>query len=301
MHSKPPVWRPQTLAAEVLVYLGIPALLVVGLGIIGTILVTLVGLNDASSHGRRLRRRMRLLAPDTTKGEAWLADRRVVDVPDEVRPALGEAFREIARREHASIAAFDHVALELLAVGAPPDLVTAAHEDALDEVRHASLCFALARDIDGRDDGPAPFPAARRPSFGMPTRTLALAKIAVEALVDGVLNEGHSARLLARLAGTCEVEAVRDVLVTTDADEARHAAHSLAIIRWCIAEGGEPVACILRGALRRLPRRMTAPAPDAAKSGAWEKWGVHGERMDEGAWNDTRARALQTMHAILAS
>jgi hypothetical protein len=49
-----------------------------------------------------------------------------------------------AQMEHASIASFGRFALDLIAFGAPLDLVCDAQRAALDEVRHAQTCFAVA-------------------------------------------------------------------------------------------------------------------------------------------------------------
>src|SRR5262249_8003152 len=60
------------------------------------------------------------------------------------RARLAAAWLEIGRMEHASIAAFARFTLQLLAVGAPPDLVMAAQRAMADETNHAQLAFALA-------------------------------------------------------------------------------------------------------------------------------------------------------------
>src|SRR6185437_10815965 len=60
------------------------------------------------------------------------------------RASLAETWTVLALLEHASVASFARVSLQLLAVGAPGDLVGATHQAALDEIRHARLCFALA-------------------------------------------------------------------------------------------------------------------------------------------------------------
>ena len=51
--------------------------------------------------------------------------------------------------------------MDLAQRGAPPELIEAANSDSLDEIRHADLCFSIARALDGRSESPAPFPAAR--------------------------------------------------------------------------------------------------------------------------------------------
>src|SRR5688572_6390900 len=82
------------------------------------------------------------------------------------------------------------ITLDLIALGAPPALVAAAQRDALDEIRHAELCFSLARALDGGALGPAPFPEVQRARARSSARPRALAQLAVDALIDGALHEG---------------------------------------------------------------------------------------------------------------
>jgi hypothetical protein len=49
--------------------------------------------------------------------------------------------------------------LELLALGAPAELVEKAHVAALDEIEHARICFALASAYGGERYGPGPLDA----------------------------------------------------------------------------------------------------------------------------------------------
>src|SRR5262249_9598845 len=77
-------------------------------------------------------------------------------LPPDARAALARAWEADALLEHASIAAFSRFAMDLLAVGAPPDLITAALAAATDEVRHARLCFTLAQRYSGQVIAPLP-------------------------------------------------------------------------------------------------------------------------------------------------
>ncbi|HVY46553.1 MAG TPA: hypothetical protein VHB21_11770, partial [Minicystis sp.] len=74
------------------------------------------------------------------------------------RAALAAAWARDGAMEHASIASFGRFALELLALGAPAELVEDAHRAAIDEARHARLCFALASGYAGERVGPGAFP-----------------------------------------------------------------------------------------------------------------------------------------------
>jgi hypothetical protein len=82
----------------------------------------------------------------------------------EERDVLAAAWTEAALFEHASVASFSRVSLELLAAGAPSELVELAHRAALDEVHHAQLCFTLASAYAGEDTAPGPFPLGKRGS-----------------------------------------------------------------------------------------------------------------------------------------
>ncbi|MBK7581241.1 MAG: hypothetical protein IPI67_13630 [Myxococcales bacterium] len=96
----------------------------------------------------------------------WLAD---VDLELAQRSGCGapgsrRALTEIAGLEHSSIASFAKVALDLPALGAPPELVAATHHAALDEIEHATLAYAVASGIERRRAGPRPMPILASPS-----------------------------------------------------------------------------------------------------------------------------------------
>jgi hypothetical protein len=251
----------------------------------------------AFTRGRQIRSAGKILLPPVEPGDAWTGAGlsssgpvAVIETDDEAtRDALAAQWRENGRTEHASVAAFARLTLDLMALGAPPELVADANRDALDEIRHAELCFGLARAIDGRVESPGAFPEAARARTLSRSRTLALAQLAVDSLVDGALHEGVSARIIAKLARRCEAPAIQAILKEIAADEGRHARHGWDVVRWCLAEGGEPIASALEGALRALPKAMASPMPDAARDGGWERWGIMGEELEAEEHDATRA------------
>lgn len=256
-----------------------------------------------SYMGRRHRKGGKLLAPETEPGAAWMGaepTELASAIPEGEREALGAEWRDNGKKEHASVAAFAQLTLDLMAVGAPPELVAAAQRDALDEVRHAAACFAIARDIDGLSESPSPFPDARARRFLFTgSRSIALTQIAIDALADGVLNEGIAARLLAQLAKNCDVPALSSILREMAADESRHASHSWDIVAWCVESGGTVVAKALRGAVKGMPRKVCSALPAGAREGAWERWGVHGVAMEALAFAKTRESARAKLEALL--
>jgi hypothetical protein len=191
-----------------------------------------VDMNLNFGHGRALRRRGRPRVPALVDNGAWLGDPGPrVDAP----AAVADAWRAAGATEAASVAAFAHVANELLALGAPPALVEGAHRAALDEVHHARLCFALAARIDGKPLGPGAFPAAIT-SEGAHDVVGCAAGTAVESC----LFEGASARVARMLLARNDLApAPREVLDVIAGDEAAHAAHGWDVVEWCAGVAGQ--------------------------------------------------------------
>jgi hypothetical protein len=279
-------------------------LFMTGLGAFAALISTMT-----FTRGRQIRSAGKILLPPVEHGDAWTGTGLsfsgpvgVIDAADaDTRRALAAQWRENGRTEHASVAAFARLTLDLMALGAPPDLVADANRDALDEIRHTELCFGLARALDGQSESPGAFPEAARARMLSRSRTLALAQLAVDSLVDGALHEGVSARIIAKLARRCEAPGIQAILKEIAADEGRHARHGWDVVRWCLAEGGESVAHALEGALRALPKTMSSPMPDEARDGRWERWGIMGEVLEAEEHAATRADLERRVGEALAA
>jgi hypothetical protein len=252
-------------------------------------------------RGRQIRRFGRVLLPPVRRGGAWAHAAFDVAVRAEDRAALARQWRENGRTEHASVAAFARLTLDLMALGAPPALIEAANRDARDEIRHAELCFSLARALDGSNEGPGPFPEPQRARTLPGLRALALAKLAVDSLIDGALHEGVSARTIAVLVRRCQEPAIRAMLKELAADEGRHAAHGWDVVEWCLSEGGPVVAHALRGALPRLPSQPRSTLPEAARDGSWERWGIPGQALEAEQFAEARVQIGARVEDLLTA
>lgn len=174
---------------------------------------------------------------------------RTLEPPASLRDALAAAWQEDACSEHASVASFARATLELLALAAPPALVTACQRASLDEVEHARVCFALAAGYVGAPLGPGPLPAvAPRPAD--------LVRLACDTFVEGCVGETIATLTAARAARGCADPAVATALARIADDEAEHAALAWATVAWAAERGGEPV----RAAVRALAGRLHAEA-----------------------------------------
>ncbi|QRK09622.1 hypothetical protein JQX13_05675 [Archangium violaceum] len=128
------------------------AMTLIGTAVMGSLawLITTF-LSSNHSKGRVLRLRGRTRVARRALGEGW-ADDAVPDVSGLTpwqRTVLGEVWMYSAGLEHASVPAFSKLSLKLSALGAPSALLEDCHLAALDEVRHARRCFALARAYSG--------------------------------------------------------------------------------------------------------------------------------------------------------
>lgn len=285
---------------------------VANLGMAGVGALTALLSTMTFTRGRQVRRLGKVLLPPVAPSDAWASadggdgeiDLGEVLAGEEigagVRAELAAQWRENGRTEHASVAAFARLTLDLVALGAPPALVAAAQRDALDEIRHAELCFSLARAIDGKSEGPGPFPAAARARTVSRVRSVALAELAVDSLVDGALHEGVSARIVARLARRAVDPTIRAILRDIARDEGRHSAHGWDVVRFCLAEGGAPVAHALASAARMLPARMTTELPPDAAAGGWERWGIMGSALEAAEYQDARASVARRVSELVA-
>ncbi len=180
---------------------------------------------------------------------------RLQPVTDEERTRLAQIWTDDARAEHAAVAAFSKLALQLLALRAPPDLVARVSFAAVQQVDHARLCFAIASAYGGTPLGPAPLPEA------VHWDDTDLDRIAHESLLDGCIGEGvaaEMARLGAQSARDPEVARVLRILAS---DEAAHAELAWSIVEWCVARGGETLCNRLRRALddANMPRCHELP------------------------------------------
>lgn len=219
-------------------------------------------------------------------GSCWLqpnADRPTpAALALRTRQALAQAWLDDALAEHASVAAFARVTLELMAVGAPPELLAATTRAGLDEIDHARRCFTIASRLSGRTHEPGPLPSP-------PPRPASLVAVAVDTFVEGCVGETVATLVAERaLADTREPE-IRELLEVTRRDEARHAALAWRTLAWALDRGGAEVAEALHHAANALVDRQVAPSP-----APWEAdpmWRAHG-RLPAAAMARARRDAI---------
>jgi hypothetical protein len=158
----------------------------------------------------------------------WMASRD--ELPGELREdvRLAAHWSEVAALEHASVASFARFGLQLLSLGAPPELLRATARAALDEVAHARLAYGLASAYGGARMGP-----------GSLDLRGALAKASWREVVRGLIVEacvGETLNVAEAMAAIDEqpTAAIRAVLERIAADELRHAQLAWRTLAWLL-------------------------------------------------------------------
>lgn len=159
----------------------------------------------------------------------WRALLAAPAAPAALRPRLAAYWTRIGLCEHASVASFARFILQLLAVGAPPELVLAGQQALADEVEHARLCFALASLYQGTGVGPGPLPAATGADASD------LESVVAAVIREACVGETLSALEAREAAARAEDPTLRRVLARIADDEQRHAELGWRFVQWALA------------------------------------------------------------------
>jgi hypothetical protein len=257
----------------------------------GELMLSEIGYVGAGGRPFTVEGRPRTAAPGDADG--WRRARTALPAPEPLRPRIAAHWAEAGRLEHASVASFARFALELLALGAPADLLARTSAAMADEIDHARRCFGMAA-AHGLPAGVGALPVAGAlRAAGDPGATL-------RALIqEGCIGETLAAAEAEAAAQQAVDPAARATLRIIAEDESRHAALAWAAARWLLSAhpslAGE-AARIFEAAAPRGP--LPTPGPDAPAL-ALARHGVldaHARaRVARRAWAEVLAPARQLL------
>src|SRR5690606_24966956 len=144
------------------------------------------------------------------------------DVSSQTCGSVGAYLALSAQLEHASVAAFQHMALELTALGAPQDLLRDAQRAADDEQRHTDTMGRHARRYHAVPESAAVPAPTTRSAYAM----------ALENAVEGCVRETYGALVGLYQAQAAQDLALREAMADIAQDELRHAALSWRVAAW---------------------------------------------------------------------
>lgn len=191
-------------------------------------------------------------------------------VHDGTRAHLAEAFTRSALMEHASVASFARFTLDLLALGAPAELLHGAQHAIADEIRHAELCFALASRYAEAPLGPG----------ALDVRSLEHRGRSAEEILADLVREGCIGETLASLVAARASEQATDpevlaALSTIAEDEAMHAQLAWQTLAWALRQNRSRWNAAILAAFQvdRLVAPEARPPAGVDKS----TWSAHGQ------------------------
>jgi hypothetical protein len=148
--------------------------------------------------------------------------------------SLARHFAEMAELEDASVLAFERLAHELRAYGAPLELIQRAESSARDEVRHARATAALARRYGAPARSYRRTAHHRETARRLPVRSLR--EIALENAVEGCIRETFGALTATFQAARAKDPLVKKLMGTIADDETAHAALAWDIAVWIVTQ-----------------------------------------------------------------
>ncbi len=167
-----------------------------------------------------------------TGGQAALApDVSALDAAS--RQALADFWAREALTEHASVASFSRFVLQLLALGAPAELVRGAIRAASEELEHATACFRLASAY-----GAEPVRPGALDVTGALDHVADPVAAAVSLASEGCIAETVSALQIRVAFEEATDPAVRASLHAIAAEEAEHARLAWAALAWLLRRSG---------------------------------------------------------------
>ena len=174
-----------------------------------------------------------------------------VPLASDAQAMRAAAWARAGAGEHASVAAFARLTLQLLAVGAPTELLRGAQQAALDEIGHAEQCWRLAERFGAAPVATGPFPFPREVAVDV-----TLAELATAAVREGCLAETLGAHVASVAAERAPEPDIRAALRRIAAEEATHAVLSFRIVAWALRVGGDAVAAAVQAAFREPCPRL---------------------------------------------
>ena len=207
---------------------------------------------------------------------SWAGAVELDGLPESValREGLARHYTQAALMEHASVAAFARFGVQLLALGAPSELLRACHAAMADETRHARLCFGLATRLAGTAVGPGPLEIE-----GALATAADPASILRDVVIEGCLGETRAALEARVAADRCRSPKLAAMLRSIAADEERHAALAWRFVAWVLDTRPE-LAGAFEAALAEALAQPQLHTPDAVEGS--EAWGVldHAQRIE---------------------
>merc|ERR1712136_544622 len=130
--------------------------------------------------------------------------------------------------EHASVASFARHTLQLMSMGAPANLLIGSQQAALDEIRHAKMCYGIAKSFLGAKIQPNTL------NIDGSVKTMRKSEIIQSVITEGCIGETVAAVRAQLSSHYAKEQKVKDILEEIAADETNHSQLAWNTVQWAI-------------------------------------------------------------------
>ncbi len=176
-------------------------------------------------HHRLMRRRQAAIPWAATTAGA---------LTDAERERLAATWTRRAAAEYLAVSTFSVLAIDLVAAGAPADILSLCLRAGIDEVRHAELCLRMIEIYGGKQILPPPGMSSLPDD---PTRPRLLQALANTMLVSCV-SETYATTILSATRDLTVDPVAEAVLTSIYSDEVMHARLGWSYLRYALDRGG---------------------------------------------------------------
>jgi hypothetical protein len=226
------------------------------------------------------------LAP-TSEANGWsqTSEWMATGMTESQRDRLVAHWTETAQFEHASVASFARFTMQLMAVGAPADLIAESTRAQADEIRHARVCLGIASTLADETIGLGALNIdASLDSAG------SVASILVDTIKEACVNETISAAIC-QASGEAATDAfIADALLSIAEDEQRHSTLAWRTVRWLLAEHPE-LADLARATFDEAMAQPWGSSTEA--TGDLTPWGVLSRAQEQAVANRVMRRVVK--------
>jgi hypothetical protein len=193
------------------------------------------------------------------------ADSTAASLTPEQRERVAKTWRTRTQAEYMAVSTFSVLSMDLCAAHVPADFLSAVHQAAIDEVRHAELCVRLTSIYSGQQELPPAGVSDLPDDPARPKRLQALSN----ALLVSCVAETYATVVLNAMREEATDPVVRAVMQSIYADEIRHARLGWAFLSWSLRQSGShadaaaAAAAMIPTALRGAANVIELPRDDA--------------------------------------
>ncbi len=159
------------------------------------------------------------------------------ELSDEHRARVARVWRARTRAEYLAVSTFEYLSVDMVAAGAPPDILSFCHQAAIDEIRHTEMCLRMTQIYEGETVTPAPDLSGMANDPELPKLHQAI----TNSMLLNCVVETFACTILAIVLEQTTDPTANAVYKRILSDEIGHARLGWAFLRWGIDTGGDSV------------------------------------------------------------